>query len=209
MTPIDGSLAGRRLEVADIPPLTAGEEAAAIDGYCRELRRELIVDGEPLANIDSIIAEMKGRVVARPTGSGVPTVQYQSTVRAGLLSVSAAAAELVRTIADRATLDATGPDPVPMLAERLRLLGLPADEAAALARGRVRRLLPDGRIVAVTANGATLFESKLSDTPSESELAAARNPRAALAAACRAILAERENPPTALPSARTDVSRAF
>lgn len=185
------------------PTVTASEEHALKDQFIAEMVQELVIAGQDTPDAVRIARFMRDDVTVTPKFGGHEvrlTTDEGSRLRAP---------EAVKVVQARVALLAFGPDPVPLLAERLRKLGIPESDARTLAEGRVYRL-EDGRVAAggVYDGGP---EPDRTREYTDAEIARFRDPNEALTRATRAILAARNgtSPRANVTSAHDRVSTAF
>ena len=184
--------------------LTAAQEAEARAAFRDRLRRELLIELGPerdwpksLVN-ELILLDRRLKVTPRlglEPGTSAAEVRFVNA-HGGLSKELDALQELLTEAREAEALASFGEDPGKLLVERLQLLGLSADEAAPYRHHVERRL--DGRVYVRTRVGEWSALTPSPRNPSgplaEDERDTVTNPRPAITAAVRAILAERENP---------------
>ena len=186
----------------EMPVLSSGEEARLIEEFLTAVRRELTIIGRLDKDSSARIEAMRERVIVNPKLGGVHEVRYRSR-HGGQYNLKLTVAEVIEKMDERALLLSYGPDPVELLVDRLKALGITEGEARQRAAGRVERL-EDGRVVArgLYAGGPVPLAGREYTTAQLEEL---HSPNRAISVAARAILAESAAGPAV--AIETDVER--
>lgn len=187
-----------------LKPLSDDQIAKVKQEFISDAERELKILGAHSPEAVKLLLAMRdgdmGRLEVKPGALACSVWFWAPRTNGGLNTAQKAADWVAEEMARRARSTAFGPDPEQVLIRRLVDVGVPKDEARALAANRIERL-DDGRVRARKRNGETLFafgevtprnaDGSRREFTSE-ELAALRDHNKPVTELTRAILAERE-----------------